>query len=689
MTNLFRTPPPDDPRQRKPRPPDGGGDPGGKPPFMWKRSSRTLIFWIVLITLSAVLINYYNFGREANVEVTYTEFIEQLESGNVKSVTIKNRKVEGEFDVAILKTVNRKSENFKNFWMLLPMQDPAPFVERVESHNVPITAKEEGVNWTNLLLGFAPWILILVFFWIFMFRQMQSGPKGIFSFGKSRAKLVAEDKPKVTFRDVAGNEEAKVELEEIIEFLKDPGRFQKLGGKIPKGVLLLGPPGTGKTLLARAVAGEAGVPFFSMSGSDFVEMFVGVGASRVRDLFEQGKRSAPCIIFIDELDAVGRHRGAGLGGGHDEREQTLNQLLVEMDGFESNEGVILLAATNRPDVLDPALLRPGRFDRQVVVDAPDVRGREGILKVHTRKIPVDESVDLQVLARGTPGLSGADIANLVNEAALLAARRGRSKVTMEDFEDAKDKVMMGIERRSMVISEEEKETTAYHEAGHALVGKLIPGADPVHKVTIIPRGMALGVTHFLPIDEKHTHSKEYLEARLVYTMGGRVAEKLVFGRLTTGAGNDIERATALARKMVCEWGMSEKLGPMTFGKKQEEIFLGREISQHRDYSERTAQMIDDEVKRIISESEEKAFKLLSENEDQLHRVAKALLEREILTGDEIDAILRGEELKKPSKPQSAGEMGATEVTAKEKPEKSATARRDLEGGQLDVLGGTA
>ncbi|MBD3298843.1 MAG: ATP-dependent zinc metalloprotease FtsH, partial [candidate division Zixibacteria bacterium] len=464
---------------------------------MWKRSSRTLIFWIVLITLSAILINYYNFGRESNVEVTYTEFIEQLEGGNVNEVTIKNKRVEGEFDVEILKAVNGRSEKFKNFWMLLPMEDPAPFVERVESHDVPISAKEEGVNWTNLLLGFAPWILILVFFWIFMFRQMQSGPKGIFSFGKSRAKLVAEDKPKITFRDVAGNEEAKEELEEIIEFLKDPARFQKLGGKIPKGVLLLGPPGTGKTLLARAVAGEAGVPFFSMSGSDFVEMFVGVGASRVRDLFEQGKRSAPCIIFVDELDAVGRHRGAGLGGGHDEREQTLNQLLVEMDGFESNEGVILLAATNRPDVLDPALLRPGRFDRQVVVDAPDVRGREGILKVHTRKIPVDDKVDLQVLARGTPGLSGADIANLVNEAALLAARRDHSKVTMTDFEDAKDKVMMGAERRSMVISEDEKETTAYHEAGHALVGKLIPGADPVHKVTIVPRGMALGVTHFL------------------------------------------------------------------------------------------------------------------------------------------------------------------------------------------------
>ncbi len=630
-----------------------------KPQFPWKKSSRTLIFWLALITMSALLINYYNFGKAQQTEVTYTEFVEQLDADNVTSITIVDRKVEGEFKVEILKTVGRKSVKVREFWMLLPMTDPAPFVARVELKHVKINAQEEGINWTSLILGFAPWILILVFFWVFMFRQMQSGPKGIFSFGKSRAKLLAEDKPKLTFNDVAGAEEAKEELEEIIEFLRDPGRFQKLGGKIPKGVLLLGPPGTGKTLLARAVAGEAGVPFFSMSGSDFVEMFVGVGASRVRDLFEQGKRSAPCIIFIDEIDAVGRHRGAGLGGGHDEREQTLNQLLVEMDGFESNEGVILLAATNRPDVLDPALLRPGRFDRQVVVDSPDVRGREGILKVHTRKIPVAEDVDLKVLARGTPGLSGADIANLVNEAALLAARRNRDKVAMTDFEDAKDKVMMGTERRSLVITEEEKKTTAYHEAGHALVGKLSPGADPVHKVTIIPRGMALGLTHFLPIDEKHTHSKEYLEARLIYTMGGRVAEKLVFDRYTTGAGNDIERATALARKMVCEWGMSEKLGAMTFGKKQEEIFLGREIAQHRDYSERTAQMIDDEVKRIIAEAEAKATEVLSSHLDDLHAIAKSLLEREILDGDEIDAILRGDTLAKrppngtPAKPSSA------------------------------------
>ncbi len=682
MPNSPSKPPEGSRPPRRPRPPS---DPENKSPFMWKRSSRTLIFWVALITLSAILINYYNFGQTPRVEVTYSELLEQLEGDNVASITMMDLRVEGEFKVEILKTVERKSRKVSEFWMLLPLTDPAPFVERVEAKGVPIAAQKEGVNWTNLLLGFAPWILILVFFWIFMFRQMQSGPKGIFSFGKSRAKLLTEDNPKVTFKDVAGAEEAKNELEEVIEFLRDPGRFQKLGGKIPKGVLLLGPPGTGKTLLARAVAGEAAVPFFSMSGSDFVEMFVGVGASRVRDLFEQGKRSAPCIIFIDEIDAVGRHRGAGLGGGHDEREQTLNQLLVEMDGFESNEGVILLAATNRPDVLDPALLRPGRFDRQVVVDFPDVRGREGILKVHTRKIPVAAEVDLQVLARGTPGLSGADIANLVNEAALLAARRGRENVTMADFEDAKDKVMMGTERRSLVITEEEKKTTAYHEAGHALVGTLIPGADPVHKVTIIPRGMALGLTHFLPIDEKHTHSKEYLEARLVYTMGGRVAEMLVFDSLTTGAGNDLERATALARKMVCEWGMSEKLGPLTFGKKQEEIFLGRQISQHRDYSEQTAELIDSEVRRIITESETKATELLSENTDKLHRIAKALLEREILDAEEIELLMRGEELQERPKPVQEEAKPKPEVA---KPE-AAPAKRSLDSPQLDVLGDVA
>lgn len=637
------------------------GEPEGKSPFSWKRSSRTLVFWIALITISALLVNYYSFNRDVAAELTYSEFLEQLDSDNIASVTFIERHMEGTFKVDVLKTVNNRSRQVKDFTLLLPGSNPEQLLTRLEARKVEIKAQEQGVNWVSLLLGFAPWLLILVFFWLFMFRQMQSGPKGIFSFGKSRARLLAEDRPKVTFADVAGADEAKQELQEVIDFLRDPGRFQRLGGKIPKGVLLLGPPGTGKTLLARAVAGEASVPFFSMSGSDFVEMFVGVGASRVRDLFEQGKRSAPCIIFIDEIDAVGRHRGAGLGGGHDEREQTLNQLLVEMDGFESNEGVILLAATNRPDVLDPALLRPGRFDRQVVVDSPDVRGREGILKVHTRRIPIGNDVDLKVLARGTPGLSGADLANMVNEAALLAARRNRDKVTMEDFENAKDKVMMGTERRSLVITPEEKKTTAYHEAGHALLGKLIPKADPVHKVTIIPRGLALGVTHFLPVDEKHTHSKEYLEAMLVYIMGGRIAERLVFNQLTTGAGNDLERATALARKMVCEWGMSAKLGPMTFGKKQEEIFLGREIAQHRDYSERTAQMIDDEVKDILALSEEKAHKLISENLHHLHAIAKALLEREILDGEQIDAILRGEQLAPLSDTPTSKPTGTTPV----------------------------
>jgi cell division protease FtsH len=470
------------------------------------------------------------------------------------------------------------------------------------------------------------------------------GTKGIFSFGKSRAKMLTENQLRVTFKDVAGADEAKYELEEIIEFLREPSKFQKLGGKIPKGVLLLGPPGTGKTLLARAVAGEAGVPFFSISGADFVEMFVGVGASRVRDLFEKGKKNAPCIIFIDEIDAVGRHRGAGLGGGHDEREQTLNQLLVEMDGFEQNTGVIIIAATNRPDVLDPALLRPGRFDRQVVVDRPDVKGREGIFKVHTRNIPLDKNVSLEVLAKGTPGLAGADIANLVNEAALLAARKNKDKVSMADFEEAKDKVMMGMERKSLIISEKEKKTTAYHETGHVLVAKMIPEADPVHKVTIIPRGRALGVTTYLPIDEKHTYSKEYLEAMIAYAMGGRAAEKLVFDQFTTGAGNDIERATALARKMVCEWGMSEKMGPLTFGKKEEEIFLGREIAQHRDYSEQTAILIDDEVKKIVDKAMQRAESILKENMDTLHRLSAALLEREILDAEEIDKVMKGEAL---------------------------------------------
>ncbi|HEX04767.1 MAG TPA: ATP-dependent zinc metalloprotease FtsH, partial [Bacteroidetes bacterium] len=494
---------------------------------------------------------------------------------------------------------------------------------------------------------------ILIGLWLFFMRRMTQGAnRGIFTFGKSKAKLMTEEKSKVTFKDVAGADEAKEELQEIIQFLQDPKKFQRLGGRIPKGALLLGPPGTGKTLMARAVAGEAEVPFFSMSGADFVEMFVGVGASRVRDLFEQGKRHAPCIIFIDEIDAVGRQRGAGLGGGHDEREQTLNQLLVEMDGFESNEGVILIAATNRPDVLDPALLRPGRFDRQIVVDRPDVRGREGIFKVHTKNIPLASKVDLQILAKGTPGLSGADIANLVNEAALLAARRNGTKVSMIDFEDAKDKVMMGTERRSMLISDEEKKLTAYHEAGHVLVAKLIPGSDPVHKVTIIPRGRALGVTHYLPIDEKHTWNKQYIENKMVHLMGGRAAETLVFEDYTNGAASDIKQATAIARRMVCEWGMSEKIGPMALGGDDQEIFLGRDFAQTKGYSEATALEVDREIKRLLMTAQNTAVDLLKNNMDKLHELSSALLEREILDGEEIELVFTGKDLPKAHKRQS-------------------------------------
>jgi cell division protease FtsH len=496
---------------------------------------------------------------------------------------------------------------------------------------------------SNLFQVFLPYflpILLLIGFYIFFMRQIQSGPNKAFTFGKSKARPLSPTKNQITFRDVAGVEEAKQELEEVVEFLKFPQKYQKLGGRIPKGVLLLGPPGTGKTLLARAVAGEAGVPFFSISGSDFVELFVGVGASRVRDLFEQGKKNSPSIIFIDEIDAVGRLRGAGLGGGHDEREQTLNALLVEMDGFEHNDGVILIAATNRPDILDPALLRPGRFDRRVVVDRPDIKGREGILKVHTRKIPLGDDVELKVLARGTPGFSGADLANLVNEAALLAAKNSRNALAMEDLEEAKDKVLMGIERRSLILSPEEKKTTAYHEAGHALVSKLTPGTDPIHKVTIIPRGMALGVTQQLPLDERKTYSKVYCLAQLQVILGGRAAELIALDQLTTGAGNDIEQATDLSRKMVCEWGMSEKLGPLTFGKKEEEIFLGREIAKHRDYSEETARQIDKEVKQIVEDAQGKAIATLEVNLSKLHALANALLEKEILDAQEIDKIIQ-------------------------------------------------
>jgi cell division protease FtsH len=611
----------------------------------WTRPARTLAFWAIILLISIWITTKTVRQDETQPRtITYSQFQELLKEKKLKSVEIKGTKL----DALLLESFADSQKNAAHIRVNLPEKPNFPTVEAWEKiyadAQLPftVTFKDESQEWWNHLLGLLPWV-ILGFFWLFLLRRMQGvGTKGIFSFGRSRAKLLTENRPKVTFDDVAGADEAKQELREIIEFLRDPEKFQRLGGKIPKGALLLGPPGTGKTLLAKAVAGEANVPFFSMSGADFVEMFVGVGASRVRDLFEQGKKNAPCIIFIDEVDAVGRHRGAGLGGGHDEREQTLNQLLVEMDGFDSNEGVILIAATNRPDVLDSALLRPGRFDRQIVVDRPDVRGREGILKVHSKKIPISKDVNLGVLAKATPGFSGADLASVVNEAALLAARNNKDRVSMRDLEEAKDKVLMGTERRSMLISENEKRITAYHEAGHALVAKFTPGSDSVHKVTIIPRGRALGLTTTLPIDEKHNYSRNYCESLLAHLMGGREAEKLVFKETTTGAGNDIERATELARKMVCEWGMSESMGPLTFGKKEEEIFLGREIAKHRDYSELTAQKIDDEVKRIVLEATERAANIIKQNEGKLHALAQALLEREMVDGDEIDAIFNGE-----------------------------------------------
>jgi len=632
--------------------PKGSGPNKPDDNFDWSKILRMVFGWGAVIVAAVIVMQVFRTGQENYVEIPFAEYRKLLnETDKIKEATITKSDINDYFFKAELTSetsvkINGSPTDVKAIQVYIP----EPIIKEEET-----IWKEKGINysfdkqsneWLNILLGFLPWLLIIAI-WIIIMRRMQGqggGSRGIFSFGKSKAKLISQSSQRVTFRDVAGADEAKVELQEIIEFLKEPSKFQKLGGKIPRGVLLLGPPGTGKTLLARAVAGEAGVPFFSISGADFVEMFVGVGASRVRDLFEQGKKNAPCIIFIDEIDAVGRHRGAGLGGGHDEREQTLNQLLVEMDGFEQNSGVIIIAATNRPDVLDPALLRPGRFDRQVVVDRPDVKGREGILKVHTRNIPLDEKVDLEVLAKGTPGLAGAELANLVNEAALLAARKNKKKVEMNDFEEAKDKVMMGMERKSLIISEEEKKTTAYHEIGHVLVARMIPEADPVHKVTIIPRGRALGVTSYLPIDEKHTYSKEYLDAVITYALGGRAAEKIVFDHYTTGAGNDIEKATNIARKMVCEWGMSERLGPMSYGAKEEEIFLGREIQKHRDYSEKTAIEIDDEIRGIINKSMNRAEKILRDNIDLLHKLSKELLEREILDADEIERIIKGEEL---------------------------------------------
>ena len=587
---------------------------------------KSILIWLLIGMSILLLFNLFNVPQKSEKELIFSDFVKKVDSGEVDEVTIKESNITGRL---------KDGSKFKTYSANYP-----DLVKELRDKNVRIIAKppDQPPLYMTILISWGP-IIFIVLIWVFFMRQMQMGGNKAMSFGKAKAKLVSEKSVKITFADVAGIEEAKNEVQEIIEFLRDPQKFSRLGGRIPKGVLLVGSPGSGKTLLARAIAGEAAVPFFSISGSDFVEMFVGVGASRVRDLFEQAKKSAPCIIFIDEIDAVGRHRGAGLGGGHDEREQTLNQLLVEMDGFEGKEGVIIIAATNRPDVLDPALLRPGRFDRQIVVPVPDVKGRIEILKVHSKNIPLSPDVELEKIARGTPGFSGADLANLINEAALIAARRSKDKVDMADFEFAKDKVLMGVERRSMVLSDEEKRNTAYHEAGHALVAKLTPGTDPIHKVSIIPRGRALGVTQQLPIDDRYTYSKDYLLKALNVLLGGRAAEELALSHMTTGAGNDLERATDLARKMVTEWGMSEKLGPLTFGKKEEQIFLGREIARHKDYSEKTAVDIDEEVKRFVIDAYENARKLLRDNKDLLEAVAKTLLERETIDGPDLDKII--------------------------------------------------
>ena len=600
--------------------------------------SKTLALW-ALGAIIVIAVVQYTTKQRGPSEFTYTEFARQLDGGNVSAVEIIDGKLmKGEFRTPVL----QQTKQVKAFTVLLPVANSEAFMQRLEQAGVNITAKEAKGGLTLLLLQALPWVVIIGIWW-FLFRQMQAGGNRAFAFGKSKAKLLTGDTPKITFADVAGADEAKVELQEVIEFLKDPAKFTRLGGRLPKGALLVGPPGTGKTLLAKAVAGEAARPFFSMSGSDFVEMFVGVGASRVRDLFEQGKAHAPCIIFIDEIDAVGRHRGAGLGGGHDEREQTLNQLLVEMDGFESNDGVILIAATNRPDVLDPALLRPGRFDRTIVVDAPDVKGREGILRVHSRKIPLSPDVKLDTIAKGTPGMAGADLANLVNEAALLAARNSKSVVEMSDFEEAKDKVMLGVERRSLVLTEEEKRLTAYHEAGHAVVAMKTPGSDPVHKVTIIPRGRALGLTASLPETDRHNYTRDWLIGSLAMFFGGRAAEEIVFGKgaVTTGAGNDIERATALARRMVTQFGMSDVIGLMAIGEREQEVFLGREFGSRREVSEQTAQSVDGEVKRLIDEAFATAMRLITANRELLERIALALLDRETIDRDDL-ALLAGD-----------------------------------------------
>ncbi len=642
--------------------------------FSWARTLRTLSFWALLIVGSIALVKFASDRRQEAVEISYNpQFTEQLDKGNIAAVEITDRQqVKGDFKSPV--AVGRRTA--EHFTMLLPFESSDAWVSTLRVKGVDVRAREEKQSFGVFLFGFLPYLLIFGLL-IFMLRQMQQGGNRAFAFGKSKAKLLAGDTPKVTFADVAGADEAKQELEEIIDFLKDPQRFQRLGGRLPKGALLVGPPGTGKTLLAKAVAGEAGRPFFSMSGSDFVEMFVGVGASRVRDLFEQGKAHAPCIIFIDEIDAVGRHRGAGLGGGHDEREQTLNQLLVEMDGFESNDGVILLAATNRPDILDPALLRPGRFDRQIVVDMPDVKGREQILRVHTRKIPLGGNVDLERIARGTPGLAGAELANVVNEAALLAARRNKPVVDMQDLEDAKDKVMLGLERRSRVLSDEERRLIAYHEAGHALVSLSLPGSDPLHKVTIIPRGRALGITAYLPEEELHKYTKQSIQARLAMAYGGRVAEELVFGpeKVTTGAAQDIQQATDIARRMVTQYGMSDTIGPIAVGDREAEIFLGREVVQRREISERTAELVDTEVKRILNDAFERARAVLTERRDALDRLAAALLERETLDRQDVELVVAG----KPLPPLPPPPPAPAAPTAEGAPREKATARGPVLG----------
>jgi cell division protease FtsH len=617
---------------------------------------KTIIFWVFIFACLVVLWRVFqtSSGSGNNKEMAFSDFLDDAKQGQISDVEVINNEVR----------LHLKSDK-TNYHATIPANYPHLY-DVLDQNKVKVSVKNtEGSAWWSILIQFLP-VIVIGALWFFMIRQMQSGGNKAMSFGKSRARLLSMQQKKITFKDVAGVDEAKEELKEIIEFLREAQKFQKLGGRIPKGVLLVGPPGTGKTLLARAVAGEANVPFFSISGSDFVEMFVGVGASRVRDLFEQGKKNAPCIIFIDEIDAVGRHRGAGLGGGHDEREQTLNQLLVEMDGFESNDGVILVAATNRPDVLDPALLRPGRFDRRVVVGRPDVRGREEVLRVHAKKVPLSEDVDLRVMARGTPGFSGADLANMVNEAALSAARMNRKAVAMIDFETAKDKVLMGAERKSMLLTDEEKRVTAYHEAGHALVAAKRLHADPLHKVTIIPRGMALGVTMQLPEDDKHTVTKSYLETQLAILMGGRIAEEIFLKQMTTGAGNDIERASDLARKMVCEYGMSG-MGPLTFGKKEEQIFLGREISQHRDFSEETARQIDAEVRGLVDEAYRSAYDILNTNQELMHRISNALLERETLDANDLRLLLEGKDLP-PVKPTGGGNGVAGDVQQVLKPE---------------------